>query len=60
MERELGFKSKLDIESYGLAKFVLKCKERVLRYAAVQTEQSINLGFWMDWNDPAELRWLAD
>ncbi len=60
VERDLGFKSKLDIESYGLAKFVLKCKERVLRYAAVQTEQSIRLGFWMDWNDTAMLNDLAD
>ena len=60
VERDLGFKSKLDIEDYGLAKFVLKCKERVLRYAAIQTEQSIRLGFWMDWNDPDELNELAD
>ena len=60
VERELGFKSKKDIESYGIAKFVLKCKERVLRYAAVQTEQSIRLGYWMDWNDQQQLRWLAD
>ncbi|MCD6518405.1 MAG: class I tRNA ligase family protein, partial [Anaerolineae bacterium] len=60
VERELGFKSKKDIEHYGLDKFVLKCKERVLRSAALQTEQSIRLGYWMDWNDPDELRWLAD
>ncbi len=60
VERDLGFKSKLDIEDYGLAKFVLKCKERVLRYAAVQTEQSIRLGFWMDWNDTVLLNELAD
>ena len=60
VERDLGFKSKLDIEDYGLAKFVLKCKERVLRYAAIQTEQSIRLGFWMDWNDPHVLNDLAD
>ena len=60
VERELGFKSKLDIEDYGLAKFVLKCKERVLRYAAVQTDQSIHLGYWMDWNDPELLNDLAD
>ena len=60
VERDLGFKSKKDIEAYGLAKFVLKCKERVLRYAAVQTEQSIRLGYWMDWNDPARLRELGD
>ena len=60
VERDLGFKSKLDIEDYGLAKFVLKCKERVLRYAAVQTDQSIHLGYWMDWNDPEFLNDLAD
>ena len=60
VEKELGFKSKMDIEDYGLEKFVLKCKERVLRFAAVQTEQSVRLGYWMDWNDPDELRMLAD
>ncbi len=60
VERDLGFVTKKDIESYGLDLFVLKCKERVLRYSAVQTEQSIRLGYWMDWNDPNELRWLAD
>ncbi len=60
VERELGFSSKKDIEAYGLAQFVLKCKERVLRFAAVQTEQSIRLGYWMDWNDPDQLRWLGE
>ena len=60
VEKELGFKSKKDIEAYGLAEFVKRCKERVLRYAAVQTEQSIRLGYAMDWNDPDELRRLAD
>ncbi len=60
VEKDLGFKSKLDIEDYGLAKFVLKCKERVLHYAAVQTDQSIRLGYWMDWNDTAMLNELAD
>jgi isoleucyl-tRNA synthetase len=28
---------------------------RVLKYAATQTEQSVRLGYWMDWNDPDEL-----
>lgn len=57
-EKELGFKSKRDIEQMGLAEFVKYCKSRVLRYAAVQTEQSIRLGYWMDWNDTALLRRL--
>jgi isoleucyl-tRNA synthetase len=59
-ERELGFTSKRDIERYGVAEFVSYCKQRVLTYAAMQTEQSIRLGMWMDWNDPDELRRLRD
>ena len=58
VEKELGFKSKKDIETYGIAKFVERCKQRVLHYSAVQTEQSIRLGYWMDWNDPEFLRKL--
>jgi isoleucyl-tRNA synthetase len=60
VEKEQGFSSKQDIEEYGIARFVRRCKERVLRYAAVQTEQSIRLGYWMDWNDPEALRDLAN
>ena len=60
VERDLGFTSKRDIEAYGIAEFVTLCKQRVLTYAARQTEQSIRLGMWMDWNDPDELRRLRD
>jgi isoleucyl-tRNA synthetase len=60
VEKELGFKSKLDIEKYGLADFVKLCKQRVLKYSAIQTEQSIRLGMWTDWNNPDELRKLAE
>ncbi|MFL5718082.1 MAG: class I tRNA ligase family protein [Chloroflexota bacterium] len=60
VERDLGFTSKRDIEAFGIADFVTLCKQRVLTYAARQTEQSIRLGMWMDWNDPHELRRLAD
>ena len=60
VEKEMGFKTKKDIEDFGLEQFVRKCKARVLRFAAVQTNQSIRLGYWMDWNDPDRLQWLAD
>ncbi len=60
VERDLGFTSKRDIETFGIAQFVTLCKQRVLTYAARQTEQSIRLGLWMDWNDPDELRRLGD
>ena len=60
VERELGFKNKRDIEQYGIAPFVVLCKQRVLTFAAVQTEQSIRLGYWVNWDDPEKLRWLRD
>lgn len=49
VEKELGFTSKRDIEEYGIDRFVERCKERVRRFAAIQTEQSQRLGYWMDW-----------
>ena len=51
VEKELGFKTKKDIEDYGIDKFVEKCKERVWKYSKIQTEQSIRLGQWMDWEN---------
>ena len=51
VEKELGFKSKRDIEAFGVDKFVNLCKERVDRFADVITQQSIRLGYWMDWDD---------
>ena len=59
VEKERGFQSKRDIEEFGLAEFVNLCKQRVLEYSAVQTAQSIRLGYWMDWNDPEQLRELG-
>ena len=60
VEKEKGFTSKRDIERMGLAEFVNTCKQRVLNFSAIMTEQSIRLGYWMDWNDPVQLRWLRD
>ena len=51
VEKEKGFSSKRDIEAYGIARFVEDCKERVRKYAAIQTSQSQRLGYWMDWDD---------
>lgn len=51
VEKELGFKSKRDVEEYGIEKFVDLCKERVYKYAGVITEQSKRLGYWMDWEN---------
>lgn len=51
VEKELGFRSKLDIEAFGIAEFVQLCKERVFKFAKRMIEQSIRLGYWMDWGN---------
>ncbi len=59
VEKQLGLGTKAAINEYGIDKFVNECKKRVLKFAARQTEQSIRLGFWMDWDDPDQLRNLS-
>src|SRR3989338_1197395 len=56
-EKELKLKSKKDIENLiegnpkaSIAKFVQMCKERVLKFAKIQTEQTKRLGNFMDWD----------
>jgi len=51
VEKEKGFKSKRDIEEYGVDKFVRECQARVDRFADRITEQSKRLGYFMDWNN---------
>jgi isoleucyl-tRNA synthetase len=51
VEKEMGFKSKKDIETFGIDRFVEACKERVVRFSRIQTDQSIRLGYWMDWDN---------
>lgn len=57
VEKELGLRSKKDIENLvpgdkkaSIAKFVQLCKDRVYKYAKIQTEQSKRLGYFMDWD----------
>ncbi len=51
VEKEKGFKSKHEIETYGVGKFVEECKARVDRFANIITEQSKRLGYFADWGD---------
>jgi isoleucyl-tRNA synthetase len=50
VEKELKFKNKKDIETFGVAKFVELCRDRVKKYSGIQTEQSKRLGYFMDWD----------
>ena len=50
-EKDLGLKNKEDIEKFGILKFVKACRRRVEKFSKIQTEQSIRLGYWMDWEN---------
>lgn len=57
VEKELQLKSKRDIEALvpgnveaSIDRFVQACKDRVNKFARVQTDQSIRLGMWMNWD----------
>jgi len=51
VEQHLKLENKRAIEAYGIARFVEECKKRVFTFAKRQTEQSIRLGYWMDWGN---------
>ena len=51
VEKELGFHFKKDIETYGVAPFIQHCKDRVVKYSGIQTNQSKRLGYFMDWEN---------
>jgi isoleucyl-tRNA synthetase len=60
VEKQLGLGTKSAVYEYGIDNFVNECKRRVLKFAARQTEQSQRLGYWMDWDNPDQLRELAE
>ena len=51
VEKELGLNSKREIETFGIDEFVKLCKARVQKFADIQTQQSIRLGYWMNWDN---------
>jgi isoleucyl-tRNA synthetase len=52
VEKELGLKSKKDIEAYGVAAFNQKCKESVWYYKKEWELMTERMGFWIDLKDP--------
>ncbi|MFC2470682.1 MAG: isoleucine--tRNA ligase [Lachnoanaerobaculum gingivalis] len=52
VEKELGINGKEQIEKYGVAPFIEKCKESVWKYKGMWEEFSDVIGFWADMNDP--------
>ncbi len=53
VEKALGIKSKLDIESeIGVDNFIKQCQDFALSNLEKMTEQFKRTGVWMDWNRP--------
>lgn len=52
VEKELGLKSKKDIEKYGLEAFNEKCKQSVWTYVHEWEDFTKRMGYWVDLNDP--------
>ena len=52
VEKELGLKTKQDIEQYGIAPFNAKAKESVWRYKEEWDRLTKRRGFWLDLEHP--------
>ena len=52
VEKLLGLDGKEQIEEYGLAPFIDKCKESVWKYKGMWEDFSSTVGFWADMDDP--------
>ncbi len=52
VEVKLGFKSKGDIEKFGVGKFIQECKSFATEFIDVMGNQFKDLGVWMDWTRP--------
>jgi len=48
VEHEIGLNSKPEIETYGIERFVEKCKESVWKYKSEWERMIERMGFWID------------
>ena len=51
VERELGFKSKADIESFGIEEFNRRCRQNVFAYLKEWEALTERIAFWLDLSD---------
>lgn len=52
VEKQLGLKSKKEIENYGIAEFNQKCKESVWQYKDEWEKLTTRMGYWLDMEHP--------
>jgi isoleucyl-tRNA synthetase len=51
VEKEIGTRTKRDIEAFGIAEFNRRCRESVTRYVDDWEKVTERLGFWIDTRD---------
>jgi isoleucyl-tRNA synthetase len=52
VEKELGFKSKKDIEAFGVAAYNKKCRESVWKFKGEWERFTRRIAYWLDLQDP--------
>ena len=52
VEKQLGLRSKREIEEFGIENFNRKCRESVFRYVKEWEILTNRIGFWVDMDDP--------
>jgi isoleucyl-tRNA synthetase len=52
VEKQLGLKSKKEIETYGMAAFNRACRESVWKYKDEWEKLTARIGFWLDMEHP--------
>ncbi len=52
VEKQLGLKSKKEIETYGIEEFNKKCKESVWEYVDLWRKFTDRIGYWVDQENP--------
>ena len=52
IEKELGLKSKKEIEEYGIKEFNEQCKTSVFKYVKAWEQLTSRIGYWVDLEDP--------
>ena len=51
VEKEIGTRTKKDIEAFGIAEFNARCRESVTRYVEQWERLTERIGFWIDLSD---------
>ncbi len=52
VEKELGLKSKKEIEAFGISEFNKRCKKSVWKYLDLWNVFTERIGYWVDQKDP--------